>query len=207
MGASIVDQRTNNRNYPLPYPTNKTRDDVLRLITAFNAIDRDIADIFLSLVSVNRLKANLDSPEFSGKPKVPTASLEAGEYEIVNVAYAKMIFDKIATSIADHKAELDPHTQYATPVEGRVAVDFGASGSLVQKVSISGQSGLTAETIITLTLSPTATADHSVDEIIIDGPILAVSGTTPGSGFDITVQSGDSFKKFGTYVVAWRYLV
>lgn len=42
---------TPNRGYPLPDPTNKISDDVLRLIAAFEALDADVAQILLALAA------------------------------------------------------------------------------------------------------------------------------------------------------------
>ena len=46
-----VDNRTENRNYPLPDKDNKLNEDVLRLIAALQAIDVDIADIIAALAT------------------------------------------------------------------------------------------------------------------------------------------------------------
>jgi hypothetical protein len=42
----MIDQKTTNRDYPLPHADNKLREDVVRLNDAFADIDTDVDDLY-----------------------------------------------------------------------------------------------------------------------------------------------------------------
>lgn len=96
-GALIIDQRTAYRNYPLPFAANKTKDDVLRLISALQAIDADIFSI-LSALSISKGKVSLESPTLSGIPKAPTAETGVNNEQIATTAFVHAVIAEITSN-------------------------------------------------------------------------------------------------------------
>ncbi len=68
---------------------------------------------------------------------------------------------------------------------GEIEIDFGAApGKDLVTVAVA-RAAVTANTHVEAYLFPKATADHSADEHIIDGPVLFAHNVQAGVGFDV----------------------
>lgn len=47
--SGVIDEKTDQRRYPLPHPDNTLDQDVERLRAAFSAVDRDVQTLLLKL--------------------------------------------------------------------------------------------------------------------------------------------------------------
>ena len=81
----MAENVTANRGYPLPYQDNDLADDVLRIVTALEAIDLDMATAFTQLVA----KASLASPAFSGTPTAPTPTVSDDSGKLATTAFVQ----------------------------------------------------------------------------------------------------------------------
>ena len=61
----MIDESTQNKNYPLPHPSNIASQDVTRIATALTMIDADISECSDSINSINNTVQNLDATGFS----------------------------------------------------------------------------------------------------------------------------------------------
>jgi hypothetical protein len=89
---------------------------------------------------------------------------------------------------------------------GYASVDFGAApGSGRATTVITGQTGILTGSFVEAWLFPLDTADHSVDEHIIDGPKILAASIVAGTGFTIYADAGDrpGSALYGAYSVAW----
>jgi len=70
--------------------------------------------------------------------------------------------------------------------QGTATLNFGAfPGGQEAKVVITGQTGILASSLVSAWVLPAATADHSIDEHLVD-PIRVIAGNVvAGSGFTI----------------------
>lgn len=70
--------------------------------------------------------------------------------------------------------------------QGTTTIDFGAfPGKSDASVAITGQGGIVAGSAVEAWLRPVTTADHSVDEHLIDGPRIIAGNIVAGTGFTI----------------------
>lgn len=88
---------------------------------------------------------------------------------------------------------------------GTGTVDFGATGFGRATLVITGQAGILAGSLAEAWLFPATTADHSVDEHIIDGPKVIAADVVAGVGFTIYAEACDNpgSMLYGLYNVAW----
>ena len=86
--------------------------------------------------------------------------------------------------------------------QGTATLNFGAfPGSQETKVVITGQTGILAGSLVSAWVLPAATADHSIDEHLVD-PIRVVAGNVvAGSGFTIYGYPAD-VQTFGQKTLA-----
>ena len=86
---------------------------------------------------------------------------------------------------------------------GEIAIDFGAGAEMVS-VAIS-RSTVTASTHVEAYLFPKATADHTVDEHLIDGPEIWAHSISSQEGFTITgrIRDGHGDRLTGLWNVRW----
>lgn len=100
--------------------------------------------------------------------------------------------------------------------QGTATIDFGAfPGKTDASVTITGQTGITAGSLVEAWIFPTATADHSVDEHWADPPDVMAGNIVAGTGFTIyavnkkrvdigpTTKFIDSPMPYGLWTVAW----
>jgi hypothetical protein len=101
---------------------------------------------------------------------------------------------------------------------GTVAVDFGVfPGSAEAQVDVAGQAGLVATSEIRAWVQPIATADHSVDEHLIERlrvlALYKVDGTLTIRAFedaspawkDVNVGKAQAQRLYGTFTMGWAW--
>ena len=96
---------------------------------------------------------------------------------------------------------------------GTTTVDFGAfPGASDTSVAVTGQAGIVAGSIVGAWLRPVATADHSVDEHVVETLRVEAGNIVAGTGFTIyavnTNQISDprgSPRLYGLWTVAWAW--
>jgi hypothetical protein len=96
--------------------------------------------------------------------------------------------------------------------QGTAAVDFGAfPGTTDASTVITGQATIGAGSLVEAWLYPVATADHSVDEHIVETIRVLAHTVVPGTGFTITARSdlqemdpaGRAGRLYGLWSVGW----
>lgn len=89
---------------------------------------------------------------------------------------------------------------------GTAVIDFGPfPGSTEAMVNITGQLTISASSKIEAQLYPLDTADHSVDEHLLDGPNVFATNIVPTVGFTIRAFTDDEFRKWGQWSVLWKW--
>lgn len=90
---------------------------------------------------------------------------------------------------------------------GTTTVDFGAHpGASDATVTITGQTGILSGSLVEAWLMPTsATADHSTDEHVVDGPEVFAADVVAGTGFTIraTAARNPGGRLYGQFRVGW----
>lgn len=92
-----TDNRTPNRDYPLPHPGNSLSADVLRIIQAMLQIDHDVA----SAIAAAAGSAGLDSPEFTGTPIAPTPAPADDSNRLATTAFVQQLVDQTAGQVGN----------------------------------------------------------------------------------------------------------
>jgi len=88
--------------------------------------------------------------------------------------------------------------------KGTTTVDFGAHpGATEASASVTGQSSIASDSLAEAWLFPVATADHSVDEHVVDGPLVFATSIVAGSGFTIRAVTRSGDRVYGIWNVAW----
>lgn len=78
----------------------------------------------------------------------------------------------------------------STPMAtAEATIDFGAGNDLVT-ITIA-RTEITAGAAIMANLSPKATSDHTVDEHLVDGPLVWAHSPVAGVGFSVSAQPRD----------------
>lgn len=86
---------------------------------------------------------------------------------------------------------------------GETTLDFGATGSDLAEVAVARASVLST-THVEAYLYPKDTADHNVDEHLVDGPLVFAHSVSAGVGFTITGRAPDDHRTLtGLYTVRW----
>ena len=86
----MVNETTNNKNYPLPHPSNIASQDVTRIATALTMIDTDISECSSSINSINNTVQNLDAKslripsELVGQVNTELTNIQPRRYVVVN---------------------------------------------------------------------------------------------------------------------------
>ncbi|MBQ3564734.1 MAG: hypothetical protein IJA14_01140, partial [Alphaproteobacteria bacterium] len=86
----MVNETTNNKNYPLPHPSNIASQDVTRIATALTMIDADISECSSSINSINNTVQNLDAKslripsELVGQVNTELTNIQPRRYVVVN---------------------------------------------------------------------------------------------------------------------------
>lgn len=87
---------------------------------------------------------------------------------------------------------------------GSTTIDFGAHpGATDASVLVDGQAAIVSGSLVEAWLMPTTgTADHSVDEHLIEGPRVYACDLVDGVGFTIRAQAVDG-RAYGQWRVGW----
>ena len=89
---------------------------------------------------------------------------------------------------------------------GEASVDFGAfPGSDEGSVTITGQSGIVATSVVDAWLVAEATADHSADEHRIEALKVTAGNIVAGTGFTIWVRPLEPYRSYGLFRVGWSW--
>ena len=86
----MIDENTQNKNYPLPHPSNIASQDVTRIATAITMIDADISECSDSINTINNTVQNLDAKslripsELVGQIDTELKNLQPRQYVVVN---------------------------------------------------------------------------------------------------------------------------
>ena len=95
--------------------------------------------------------------------------------------------------------------------QGTTTVDFGAfPGGPSASRAVTGQTAIQASSLVEAWIYPVATADHSVDEHIVDPPRVVAATIVAGTGFTIygyaTAPGGSTYPTtYGLWNVAWAW--
>ena len=91
---------------------------------------------------------------------------------------------------------------------GNATLDFGAfPGSSDTSVVVTGQTGITTSSFVEAWLVPTATADHSADEHVVETIKVIAGNIVNGTGFTIYgVNTGNNSRIYGTWSVSWVWV-
>lgn len=129
----VVDNRTANRNYPLPDLTNLLSDDWPRLIAAFTAIDADIANALIT----SGLYALKNSPAFTGTPLAPTATPGTSTDQLATTAFVAAALDALVSAapgtlntLNELAAALGDDPNYAATVTAQITAISDAVAGL-----------------------------------------------------------------------------
>jgi hypothetical protein len=88
--------------------------------------------------------------------------------------------------------------------QGTAVLNFGAfPGGSNASVTVTGQAGIVAGSLVEAWVRPVATADHSADEHIVDPPRVIAGDIVPGVGFTVHGFSVNTKRHHGQYTVAW----
>jgi|TARA_R110000803_G_scaffold7394_1_gene23823 hypothetical protein len=89
----------------------------------------------------------------------------------------------------------------STVLSGIATLDFGL-GRTFAETTLTGYSGITADSVILVAMRITATAEHTVDDLLADPIRVAVKDLVVGVGFTIDGRM-DNAQASGTYKVHW----
>src|SRR5574343_373431 len=93
----------------------------------------------------------------------------------------------------------------ASSNSGVTTIDFGAHpGATDATATVTGQTGIDGTSRVEAWLCPTsATADHSTDEHVVDGPLVFSCDVVNGTFFTIRAQARNPGCLTGTWRVGW----
>lgn len=86
----MIDNRTTNKNYPLPHPDNIASQDVARIATAISMIDSDVTSCLTSVETMNSVVSGLETKalkipnELVGQVDTELGDIIPGRYIVVN---------------------------------------------------------------------------------------------------------------------------
>ena len=91
---------------------------------------------------------------------------------------------------------------------GTTSVDFGAfPGKSDTSVAVTGQTSILSGSLVEAWIFPTATADHSADEHLVETLKVIAGNVVAGTGFTIyalnTAQVNNETRLYGLWTVAW----
>jgi hypothetical protein len=89
-----------------------------------------------------------------------------------------------------------------------VEVSFGAfPGADLGTLAVTGLTGITAGANISAWIAPVATADHSVDEHLVEKVSVFAHTVVPGVGFSLTVAAPQVGLAYGAWSVGYDWRV
>ena len=87
---------------------------------------------------------------------------------------------------------------------GIAQVDFGASGSDLATAFVVGQAGITANSVVTVSIALRYTPDHYPDDALIEQMDIRASVPSSDTGFTIYAITRNT-KLYGKYDVYWSW--
>lgn len=91
--------------------------------------------------------------------------------------------------------------------QGTTTIDFGAfPGKTDATVDVTGQGAILAGSLVEAWIFPTATADHSADEHVVNAPRVFAGNVVAATGFTIYGVAeglGEASYAYGLWTVAW----
>lgn len=90
--------------------------------------------------------------------------------------------------------------------QGTALIDFGTySGSNEASVVVTGQTGITAGSMVEAWIVPAVTADHSEDEHVLEPVYVYVSPSSivAGTGFTIRGYVEGNLRVYGKFNLGW----
>ncbi len=96
---------------------------------------------------------------------------------------------------------LPQRVHISVPVCGRAAIDFGA-GATDARVVVTGQSAITAQSVVLAKLLYEPTVDHSADEHLVEELDVMAGAIVAGVGFTIVARTRN-LALYGRFNVGW----
>jgi len=87
---------------------------------------------------------------------------------------------------------------------GLSVINFGTSPKDIASVVVTGQSGITLSSYVAANLAAVATADHSIDEHVVEEMDVYAGNIVAGTGFTIYAKARN-FPLIGNWTVAWQW--
>jgi hypothetical protein len=96
----------------------------------------------------------------------------------------------------------------ATVTTGSATLAFGASMAQEASVAVTGQTGILVGSKVWAWLVPTATTQHSADEVMVNPPAVFAGNIVAGTGFTIygNAYNLPGSQAYGDYTVAWAWV-
>lgn len=91
---------------------------------------------------------------------------------------------------------------------GSATLAFGASMAQEASVDVTGQTGILVGSKVWAWLVPTATTQHSADEVMVNPPSVFAGNIVAGTGFTIygNAYNLPGSQAYGDYTVAWAWV-
>lgn len=90
------------------------------------------------------------------------------------------------------------------PGTGTTSINFGTfPGKTDASVAVTGQTGITAGSLVEAWVFPAATAEHTADEHWVENIQVVAGNVVAGTGFTIYGLTLDRSRLYGNYNVAW----
>lgn len=89
-------------------------------------------------------------------------------------------------------------------ITGVATISFGVIGNFLAEITVPAPT-ITYTSIVSLSINPTGTLSHTVDEHLIENYTIGISSVTPGVGFKIAMNAGNK-KLFGDWKFNWALI-
>lgn len=88
--------------------------------------------------------------------------------------------------------------------QGTADLDFGAfPGKTDATVTVTGEAGIVAGSLVEAWLRPVDTADHKAEEHTLNQVAVTAGNIVAGTGFTIYGITTDTLRSYGVWKVAW----
>lgn len=165
--ADPIESVTVNQGYQLPDATNPTAVDVLRLISALNALDNDIALLFAAML----VKAGLNSPTFSGTPTAPTQPAGTNDNSIATTGHVQLALNAFLSEAASALETI-------SALEAALG-DADLATALLDQLAL--KAPLASPIFTGVPRAPTAATDDNGDQIATTAFVQAVKAVITGA--------------------------
>lgn len=90
------------------------------------------------------------------------------------------------------------------PAQGTTTINFGAfPGDTSTNFNVTGQTGISNTSLVEAWLYPANTADHTLEEHLLDNFTVYASNINTGVGFTIYATTADDTPRYGQWFIAW----